>query len=218
MKNIINLTDIYGTMDHNEEFELKDIIPEFLTLAGIKSYFLTYDEEHNVIISYLGDVVETYPSLDAILELQYTNYEKEKAKNDFILIENVCKKLIADGKNLIAGKEMSPDQIERYQAKFNMAVAGESGLFKDEAEMLNVEPEDLINSIITNYNNWKRNLEILTINVEAFRQYIKKLIAEEDRTTLSYVVNYVNLNNDVIDHTTSVSKLIRMLEADFLQK
>jgi len=82
--------------------------------------------------------------------------------------------LIADKKNI------SDKQIQRYETKFKLAQEAKANndysAFNLEAKLVNMRPEDLVNLILTNGENWKKAIDEFIIMIEAYRVRAKQVI------------------------------------------
>lgn len=211
MINYIKLADLYDVPAD----EIKD---EFLEIINLGTYGTFKDDEGKFTISYSGDAIEKFPSLETILELKQSKENIEKEKRINILTNNICNKLYNEGQTFISGKVMSAEQIDRYKRKYNLALAGDISSFIEEATIVGKDVEVLIKEVITNYETWLSKSDSLSNKVESFRQYIKKLMLEDNQDLLNYVVKYVSVNNEIIIDNTDIIKLIKSIEADFLNK
>jgi len=76
-------------------------------------------------------------------------------------------------KNYIAGKRVTPEQVDRYEQKYQLALkckeAGDYTPLNLEAELQGITGEDLANLIIEKHDEWVAELQKYTALIEAYR-------------------------------------------------
>jgi len=82
--------------------------------------------------------------------------------------------IIADKKNI------SDKQVQRYETKYKLAQEAKANndysAFELEAKLINMKPEDLVNLILTNGENWKKAIDNFIVMIEAYRVRAKQII------------------------------------------
>jgi len=76
-------------------------------------------------------------------------------------------------KNYIAGKRVTPEQVDRYEQKYQLALkckeAGDYTPLNLEAELQGITGEELADLIITKHDEWVAKLQKYTALIEAYR-------------------------------------------------
>jgi hypothetical protein len=102
-------------------------------------------------------------------ELAFTN-AKETLLND---IQSLADTKTKELKNYIAGKKVTPEQVDRYEQKYQLAMkckeAGDYTPLNLEAELQGITGEELANLIIEKHDEWVAELQKYTALIEAYR-------------------------------------------------
>jgi len=109
-------------------------------------------------------------------ELIFTN-AKETLLNDIQSLADIKTKEL---KNYIAGKKVTPEQIERYEQKYKLALKCREAVdytpLNLEAELQGITGEDLANLIIEKHDEWVAELQKYTALIEAYRVKAQAII------------------------------------------
>jgi len=156
-----------------------------------------YDSETNKLLGYYdSEIHNTIPEPN----IELTDEEWKKYVNDncnYVDIENNVLlrvdfrtiderktslynsiQLLADSKtrdlkNYISGKKVTQEQMERYEAKYNVALqckeSGDYSVLELEAELQGMEPEDLADLIIEKHDELIEYLNKYSAMIEAYR-------------------------------------------------
>jgi len=94
--------------------------------------------------------------------------------------------LIADKKNI------SDKQIQRYETKFKLAQEAKANddysAFELEAKLVGMQPEDLVNLILENGENWKKAIDEFIVMIEAYRVRAKQIIESAQTVEQVFII------------------------------
>ena len=125
--------------------------------------FSNIDTENDNLTNFLKD------KYDFFLEGLFI-YLKETLLNG---IQSLADTKTKELKNYIAGKKVTPEQVDRYEQKYQLALkCKESGDYTPlnlEAELQGITGEELADLIITKHDEWVAELQKYIALIEAYR-------------------------------------------------
>ncbi len=107
--------------------------------------------------------------------------ETQKKENTVSKLNSLCDSKSKQAKNYIAGREVTDEQVKRYEEKYQIAKEYQgSGLYADklqlEADLQGLSVDALANLIIQKGNTWHEAILAFNSRIEAFRIKVSKLI------------------------------------------
>jgi len=122
----------------------------------------------------------------AFTEEERLNYFKNKLINN---IQNIADTKSKEAKNYIAGKKVTPEQINRYELKYQTALkckeTEDYTPLQLEADLQRITPEELAELIIQKHDKWIAELQKYTALIEAYR--VKAQTIVENLETLENI-------------------------------
>ena len=131
------------------------------------------------------------PSREVLIELVKTNKFNNRVVDAISDVNAVAKDLTVRLKTLLNGGVIPLDQQERYKAKEKAALANDTPAFIEEAELLGIEPETLINLVLSLSGSWDIALNTGLLKIDAFRVKLKSLVASGEFEFVEFVLNEV---------------------------
>jgi len=141
---------------------------------------------YNIIddqIVWLDD--DNIPSEDEINDAVALVKEEDMIEYYLYLLDDICDKTSQSAKRFIAGKEISVEQMERYESKYLTAKKyKEDGSYEDffklESDLTGNSVDDLTTEIIELGDAYNYNLMWFNSMIEAFRIKTKSIILSKD--------------------------------------
>jgi len=128
---------------------------------------------------------DNIPSTDEINNAISLVKEEDMMEYYLYLLNDICDKTSQGAKHFIAGKEISIEQMERYESKYLTAKKyKEDGSYEDffklESDLIGISIDDLTTKIIELGDAYKYNLMRFNSMIEAFRVKTKSIILSKD--------------------------------------
>ncbi len=135
-------------------------------------------------------------------------YKNEKTKELTIKLNRVCDKKTKEAKNLIAGKIVTDEQLQRYRDKYLMAKRyKEEGSYEDElkleASFRKMKVEELADAIISAGDNWEKRMLSYSAKIEGIKTGVNLYIKNEEFNKANEIINEV----DNIKIDTSIKEI-----------
>ena len=110
---------------------------------------------------------------------------QEKVSNAYKSLQELCDTKSKQAKNYIAGKEVTDEQVRRYEEKYQIAKEYKaSGAYADrlklEADLQGLTVDELADLIIQKGDAWNEALIAFNARIEAFRIAVSKIIDAGD--------------------------------------
>jgi hypothetical protein len=138
--------------------------------------------------------------------------EKEnKINTTYKNLQNLCDTKSKEAKRYIVGREVTEEQLARYEEKYQIAKEYKiSGKYKDrlslEAKLQNLTVDDLADLIIKKGNEYKEALITFNSRIEAFRVKVSNIIEQGDLDKANKIIEEA-YNLDVNSSDDDVAKL-----------
>lgn len=153
-------------------------------------------------------VGKNYNFVDAATGIiSYKDFRTNEQKTDALykLLQQVCDRKSIHAKNFIAGKEVTDEQLQRYEEKYEvakeyMASGDYEESLKLEADMQGLTVEELAKLIVGMGDSYREKLVSFNAKIEAFRVKVSKIIASGNVEKASKIIEQAkSLGADTTD-------------------
>ena len=126
----------------------------------------------------------------------------------------LCTNLYYKIKQYLSSKHVTLDQQERYTIKAEAAKAGKLEYFVDEAELLGIQPEDLMAKVLLMTKQWEDAVNLAAVKIDAARVYLGTIMTTEPEF-VQFAINYFNSTIDDYSLETTVVETINKIRTEY---